>query len=409
MTTHLKKEGRELLLKVFDYFKKEQDNGGSLVSVNAVQKRTADALGVSAKTVSSVCALRKSGSDLTPRQRVFPKRKWLHLPATIKKEDLDLQKQTIERVCASSQVVSRRNAFLRRYLKNVNSLAPSQFVFIDETWVFSKGSTKNSWQDNSIESLQQPAKASDGKRYIIVHARTKNGFIEGASLIVGTKNKSLDYHDNMRWFKEQVLKKLEEPLIIILDHASFHSRKSERYSTAAWNLLGIANNNIVKGSKYIIDELAAFYGHEILWLPPYHCHFNPIELIWGIAKNHYDKTITSTSGWEKDVLQPWKEALDQITPEVWRKCVHHTETIIENTYQREKVIDEVRPLVFIKRLIPFLNEHYLDGQYVFWPDMASSHYAKDTIAVFKKYGLRYIPKTEIVPNVFQLRPIEHFW
>ena len=32
--------------------------------------------------------------------------------------------------------------------------------------------------------------------------------------------------------------------------------------------------------KYKTDELARSYGHEILRLPPYHCEFNPTELIW---------------------------------------------------------------------------------------------------------------------------------
>lgn len=30
--------------------------------------------------------------------------------------------------------------------------------------------TKRTWQDDSVKSLQQPHKASDGKRYIVIHA-----------------------------------------------------------------------------------------------------------------------------------------------------------------------------------------------------------------------------------------------
>ena len=36
--------------------------------------------------------------------------------------------------------------------------------------------------------------------------------------------------------------------------------------------------------KYVIDELAAEKGHQILRLPPFHCDFNPIELIWSQLK-----------------------------------------------------------------------------------------------------------------------------
>jgi hypothetical protein len=45
---------------------------------------------------------------------------------------------------------------------------------------------------------------------------------------------------------------------------------------------------IIKSKKqppiYKVDEFLKIKGHEILRLPPYHCEFNPIELIWGDLK-----------------------------------------------------------------------------------------------------------------------------
>ena len=35
----------------------------------------------------------------------------------------------------------------------------------------------------------------------------------------------------------------------------------------------------------------------------------------------------------------WTEALDQCTPEVWENCVRHTEDLIRNWYEREKILD----------------------------------------------------------------------
>lgn len=61
-----------------------------------------------------------------------------------------------------------------------------------------------------------------------------------------------------------------------------------------------------------------------------------------------------------------------------------------------------------KQLISFLKKHHSDDQYVFWLDMASFHYAKDTVVVYEKYRLRYISKIEKITNVPQLKPIEHF-
>ena len=42
---------------------------------------------------------------------------------------------------------------------------------------------------------------------------------------------------------------------------------------------------LIKSKKqppvYKVDESLKRKGHEVLRLPPYHCEFNPIELIWG--------------------------------------------------------------------------------------------------------------------------------
>jgi hypothetical protein len=32
-------------------------------------------------------------------------------------------------------------------------------------------------------------------------------------------------------------------------------------------------------NKYAVDEMAKAHGHTVLRLPPYHCVFNPIELL----------------------------------------------------------------------------------------------------------------------------------
>ena len=34
----------------------------------------------------------------------------------------------------------------------------------------------------------------------------------------------------------------------------------------------------------MIDKIAREHGHEIVRLPPYHCQYNPIEMIWSQLK-----------------------------------------------------------------------------------------------------------------------------
>ena len=58
------------------------------------------------------------------------------------------------------------------------------------------------------------------------------------------------------------------------------------------------------------------------------------------------------------------------------------------------------------KLIPFIKKH---KDYVFWPDLASSHYAKSVIEYFNENNICYVPKIENPANVPESRPIEDFW
>ena len=49
------------------------------------------------------------------------------------------------------------------------------------------------------------------------------------------------------------------------------------------------------------------------------------------------------------------------------------------------------------------------GGYVFWPDLASSHYAHSVQDYLKSKGIPLIPKTINPVNVPKARPIENFW
>lgn len=62
-----------------------------------------------------------------------------------------------------------------------------------------------------------------------------------------------------------------------------------------------------------------------------------------------------------------------------------------------------------KRLVPFIKKYYPTGKYVFWPDGASAHYAKNTINTFNRQNINFIPRDENPPNIPQLRQIEVFW
>lgn len=60
-------------------------------------------------------------------------------------------------------------------------------------------------------------------------------------------------------------------------------------------------------------------------------------------------------------------------------------------------------------LFDFIDRNYPNGGYIFWPDLASSHYAKSTLQVLDRLGITYLPKDQNPPNAPQIRPIELFW
>ena len=46
----------------------------------------------------------------------------------------------------------------------------------------------------------------------------------------------------------------------------------------------------------------------------------------------------------------------------------------------------------VKKLVPFINEFHGDGNFLFWPDLASSHYATSTLQCFDDNDIPYVSK-----------------
>ncbi|KAJ8913779.1 hypothetical protein NQ315_002685 [Exocentrus adspersus] len=278
---------KEVARRVCQLFSKGQnimkENSGPLLSVNEVDGRVAEALQVSLRTVSRICGERQRGIPLeTPGQkRNKPKKKSEDLPdgiktsvrniiydmkqngkhVTIKTINKELKRKEIVHIsnaslgrllktigfkykmenhrrylCELSHVAYQRVNFLRQYYNNLTSKNPLQCVYLDETWIYSKGSFKRTLQDNSIKSCRKGHEGT-GKRFIVFHAGTKHGFVENASLVFSSTSKSADYHDSMnremfeKWMTEKLLPNLEEPSLIIMDNAPYHSALAEKLPT----------------------------------------------------------------------------------------------------------------------------------------------------------------------------------
>ena len=68
------------------------------------------------------------------------------------------------------------------------------------------------------------------------------------------------------WFSQQLLPSLEKGSVIVMDNASFHSKK---------RLISAARNA----------------GFRLLFLPPYSPDLNPIEKFWAWLKRHLRKIL----------------------------------------------------------------------------------------------------------------------
>lgn len=88
-----------------------------------------------------------------------------------------------------------------------------------------------------------------------------------------------------------------------------------------------------------LDFLAYQLGHEVVRLPPYHCKYNPIEMIWAQVKG--DVATRNNTFKIKDVRRLLEEALCRVTVENWKSCVRHSEELQEEDFIKEGIRDEV--------------------------------------------------------------------
>jgi len=86
-----------------------------------------------------------------------------------------------------------------------------------------------------------------------------------------------------RWFEEQLLAKIPEDAVIIMDNASFHRKKR-------------------------LFEIAEKHKRRLIFLPPYSPELNPIEHFWYWLKRTVTETLSCSNTLEEAIslaLQLW--------------------------------------------------------------------------------------------------------
>lgn len=250
-----------------------------------------------------------------------------------------------------------------RFLREMKDINFEDIVWIDETWVNAGHTVTKGWSDDK-EGIALPT--GKGGRIILLHAGTCRGFIPGCQLLFRSK-KTSEYHEEMNhetflnWFKNTLLPSLEKPSVIILDNAPYHSvlkdkapnLSSRKEDIVQWlrehkvtvddalkkvELIELVSRNKPQFPTYVIDEVAYEYGHRVIRLPPYHCHYNAIELIWAQVKGYVareNKKFT-VSEVEKLTIQ----GLEKVTEMDWRAVVMHTKKVIDEAWKNEGLLED---------------------------------------------------------------------
>ena len=256
------------------------------------------------------------------------------------------------------RIIQQRHQFLRRMRRNRREGRP--VVYTDETWANAHDGHEKTWVEpdevtgGTKGGVRKPT--GKGSRLIILHAGGENGWIDGADLVFQSKKSTGDYHDEMNserfeeWFRDQLLPNLQPSSLIVMDNASYHSRKLEPIPTMSsrksqmqdWlvahgiefperalkreliNLIRLSNPQ----PKYVVDELAKASGHEVVRLPPYHCELNPIELCWSQVKGYIKENNTKfTLTFVKELTYG---GFSKVGPEQWKRNVIHVREKVED-------------------------------------------------------------------------------
>ncbi|KAL4083710.1 hypothetical protein QTP88_029026 [Uroleucon formosanum] len=273
------------------------------------------------------------------------------------------------------EIVIWRNKYLEQ-LRKYRSEGRAIY-YLDETWLNAGDVPNKIWVDRTIQSSRDAflkglstgaAKPSGkGKRLIVLHIGSEDGFVPGGLLSFQSIKDTGDYHNEMNgdtffdWMKE-VLPLPKDNCVIVMDNAPYHSVKTESSPTVNWKkadiemwleekgeifekpMIKVRLMEMVKRlkpmyNKYVIDEYVNEHNKIILRLPPYHCELNPIELAWSVVKKHV--RMNNTTFKLDDVQKLLHDGINQCTPGMWKNFIQHTKKEEEKFWKIDFVVEEV--------------------------------------------------------------------
>jgi len=216
------------------------------------------------------------------------------------------------------EVVLARRAYLcaKRANRHAHGGTVRPEVSLDERSLHVHHATPRTW-DCAADGPWVHQPSGKGPRFIIVHAMTTAGWVQGAPLVFQAKRRTGDDHGQRdfahfrRWFCRSFLPHIPAASLSVMDHAPSHNvdvdggfspttatKKGElqnwlqhhhptRYQEAMIQaeLLAVCRQLCPKPT-YALDRLAEAAGPHILRTPQYHPELPPIENCWAVVKHH---------------------------------------------------------------------------------------------------------------------------
>jgi len=268
-----------------------------------------------------------------------------------------------------NHVIVARQKYLRAMKENRNkdgSIIRNE-IYLDESYVNKNHSNDFIWYFGEDGPwVQKPT--GNGDRLIIINAISCNGWIEGAKLVFKSSRKTGDYHGQMnwdlfkKWFVEMLLPNIPNNSIIIMDNASYHNKLSETspptYLSAKSKIIEWLNNKKIEFKNdllkpelieilnkenpipvFEIDEIARKHGHKILRTPPYHPELQPIEVCWGVVKNHIARNCDFSM---KNLQEQLEKGFEKVTGNTCVKIIKKIRKVEKTFWDDDKKLDSDR-------------------------------------------------------------------
>ena len=384
---------KEIIRNVHDYFEREQEKSPSRRGSSSI-KKTAQATGRRRRTVELIVGQKTrsdkrtlSTSKISKKSRKYveigdldteavrrvlyefyerKERPTLHkLRKSLKDREIYLgsrlrsllrkigfryrkERDTIH-VHEDPEVIYQRHEYVRRMGRNRAEGRPVVYVGDARALFAHKGTGAEAEGITSRAEGEMCGAPSKEDRIVVLHAGSKDGWIEGAESIFESETANEHYHEQIDadmyedWFCNKLLPNIPARSLIVTVNKSYCSRISEAVPTVEstttemqdWLMAhdidfpeGALKSElfcIIRLSKYkpklVIDEMAKSSGHEVVRLPPYHRELNPTELVLAQV------TSCFKSNKKKFQLSAVKclthEGCAKVDPKEWKKFVDH--------------------------------------------------------------------------------------